>query len=185
MYTIGHGNRTIEELITLLNKYDIKYVIDVRTTPYSKYSPQFNQEVLKHSLEQNSITYVFMGDSIGGRPNDNSCYNKDGTIDYDRIESKEFYKNGIERLKTAYNKSIPAALMCSESKPTECHRSKLIGRTLSREKIWLKHIDENGKLKDQVTVLNEVSKGLPQEDLFGNEVSLTSRKSYKDTNDNP
>jgi hypothetical protein len=74
--------------------------------------------------------------------------------------------------------------MCSESKPTECHRSKLIGRTLSREKIWLSHIDENGKLKDQMTVMNELTKGKSEVDLFGNAVSLTSRKSYQEDDDN-
>lgn len=184
MFSIGHGNRTVEEFIELLKKNDIKYLIDVRSMPYSKFSPHFNQEALRNSLEQNKITYVFMGDSLGGRPTDKGCYDEEGKVDYDAIEQKEFYKIGIERLKTAYNKGIPVALMCSEGKPTECHRSKLIGRTLGREKLWLEHIDENGKLKSQITVMNEVNKGKPEIDLFGNEATLTSRKSYKE-DENP
>ena len=185
MYTIGHGNRTIDEFIKLLKKFKIKYIIDVRTTPYSKYSPQFNQEVLRNSLEHSGITYVFMGDSIGGRPADNSCYDTDGRVDYQAIEQKDFYKQGIERLETAFNKSIPLALMCSESKPTECHRSKLIGRTLSRDNIWLNHIDENGKLKSQQMVMNELMKGKNEMDLFGNAMPLNSRKSYQTDDEKP
>ena len=37
--------------------------------------------------------------------------------------------------------------MCSESKPCECHRSKLIGKVLDIDKISMKHIDEKGKSK--------------------------------------
>ena len=184
MFSIGHGNRTLDEFLELLKKHDIKYLIDVRSMPYSKFNSHFNQEALKNSLEQSNITYVFMGDSIGGRPADKSCYDEEGKVDYDAIDEKEFYKKGIDRLKTAFNKDIPVAIMCSESKPTECHRSKLIGRTLSREKIWLSHIDENGKLKDQMTVMNELTKGKSEVDLFGNAVSLTSRKSYQEDDDN-
>jgi hypothetical protein len=68
--------------------------------------------------------------------------------------------------------------MCSESKPCECHRSKLIGKVLITDNIVLKHIDEKGKLKDQSTVINELNKGLSQYDLFGNPINTTSRKAY-------
>ena len=68
--------------------------------------------------------------------------------------------------------------MCSESKPCECHRSKLIGKVLNSENIVLKHIDEKGKLKDQITVINELNEGLSEFDLFGNPTNSTSRKAY-------
>jgi hypothetical protein len=68
--------------------------------------------------------------------------------------------------------------MCSESKPCECHRSKLIGKVLATENIFLKHIDEKGKIKDQTIVINELNKGLSDYDLFGTPQNATSRKSY-------
>lgn len=85
---------------------------------------------------------------------------------------------GIDRLKTAYNKDINVVIMCSESKPCECHRTKLIGRVLNTENVILKHIDEHGKIKDQTTVINELNKGLSEIDLFGNPINVTSRKAY-------
>ena len=178
LYTIGHGSRKAEEFLALLNEYHIEFLIDVRSQPYSKFSPQFNQNELKFFLKRNQITYVFMGDNLGGRPKDYSCYDQEGKVDYEAVKTKGFFIEGIERLKTAYKKDINVVIMCSESKPCECHRSKLIGRMLDAERIVLKHIDEKGKLKDQSTVINELNKGLAEFDLFGNPINTTSRKSY-------
>ena len=178
LYTIGHGNRKSEDFLALLKEFGIEYLIDVRSQPYSKFNPQYNQNDLKFFLERNGIKYVFMGDNIGGRPKDTSCYDNEGKVDYEAVKTKEFFINGIERLKTAYNKDINVVIMCSESKPCECHRSKLIGRVLNTDNIILKHIDENGKVKDQATVINELNKGLSAIDLFGNHINVKSRKAY-------
>ncbi len=178
LYTIGHGNRKLEDFLALLKEFGIEYLIDVRSQPYSKFNPQFNQNDLNFYLERNGIKYVFMGDTIGGRPKDTSCYDNEGKVDYELVKTKEFFLSGIDRLKTAYNKDINVVIMCSESKPCECHRSKLIGKVLMTEKIVLKHIDEKGKLKDQSTVINELNKGLSEYDLFGNPINSTSRKAY-------
>lgn len=178
LYTIGHGNRKSEDFLALLKEFGIEYLIDVRSQPYSKFNPQYNQNDLKFLLERNGIKYVFMGDNIGGRPKDTSCYDSEGKVDYEVVKTKDFFLNGIERLKTAYNKDINVVIMCSESKPCECHRSKLIGKVLNTDNIILKHIDENGKIKDQATVINELNKGLSAIDLFGNPINATSRKAY-------
>lgn len=180
IYTIGHGSRRIQDFLSTINGFGIKYLIDVRSQPYSKFNPQYNQNDLKFFLEENGITYVFMGDSIGGRPTDKSCYDEDGKVDYEKVKVKEFFIQGIERLKTAYYKNIPIVIMCSEGKPCECHRSKLIGRVLSSDNIQLKHIDEKGKIKTQADVINELNKGLSDITLFPDEVTInsTSRKSY-------
>lgn len=178
LYTIGHGNRSSEDFIGLLKKFGIEYLIDVRSKPYSKFNPQFCQNELKLVLEQSGIKYVFMGDAIGGRPKDISCYDEEGKVDYEAVKMKDFFINGIKRLKTAYYKDINVVIMCSESKPCECHRSKLIGKVLITDNIILKHIDEKGRIKDQSTVINELNKGLSEYDLFGNPINTTSRKVY-------
>src|ERR1700752_993725 len=131
LYTIGHGNRKPEDFLSLLKNYSIEYLIDVRSQPYSKFNPQFNQHDLKFFLQHHNIKYVFIGDSIGGRPKDTSCYDNEGKVDYEKVKIKDFFLQGIDRLKTAYNKGVNVVLMCSESKPCECHKSKLIGRVLN------------------------------------------------------
>jgi uncharacterized protein (DUF488 family) len=180
LYTIGHGNRKSEDFLALLSDFGIEYLIDVRSQPYSKYYPQFNQNDLKIFLERNGIKYVFMGDAIGGRPKDTSCYDNEGKVDYEVVKTKEFFLNGIDRLKNAYNKDINVVIMCSESNPCECHRSKLIGRILANEQIILKHIDEKNRVKTQIDVINELNKGLSDITLFPDiTINTTSRKSYK------
>ncbi len=180
IYSIGHGNRKAKDFLDLLLKFEITYLIDVRSQPYSKFNPQFNQNDLKFLLERNNIKYVFMGDALGGRPLDPTCYDENGKVDYDKVKTKDFFKIGIDRLKKAYEKKIPIVVMCSESKPCECHRSKLIGRVLSKDEINLRHIDEKGKVKSQADVINELNKGLSDTTLFPDEVTInsTSRKSY-------
>jgi uncharacterized protein (DUF488 family) len=167
LFSIGHGTRTQEEFLRLLKAYGIVYLIDVRSVPYSSYNPQFNREKLKQFLEAEGVTYVFMGDAIGGRPSDLSCYDPKGNVNYDKVKSKPFFQEGIHRLKKAAQKEIPAALMCSETKPTECHRSKLIGRSLLDENVMLKHIDEQGNVKDQLEVWKAITRNETTLGLFG------------------
>lgn len=178
LYTIGHGSRKIDDFLKILKDFNIEYLLDIRSQPYSKFNPQYNQTDLKFFLELNGITYVFMGDTIGGRPTDRSCYDEEGKVDYEIVKTKDFFIQGVSRLKTVYEKEINAVIMCSESKPCECHRSKLIGRVLQSNKVVLKHIDEKGKLKDQTTVINELNKGKPEINLFGEIQNTTSRKAY-------
>lgn len=177
IYSIGHGTKKIQAFLNELSSYNISYLVDVRTSPYSKYNPQFNREMLKNDLEKVGITYVYLGENLGGLPSDRSCY-VDGKVDYDLIKEKEFFKEGLKRLIIANSKNINVAIMCSESKPEECHRSKLIGQELLKQNISLLHIITPDKTKDQTTVMNELTKGKGVVDLFGNETSFTSRKKY-------
>jgi uncharacterized protein (DUF488 family) len=164
-------------LIKELNSFEIKFVIDVRSKPYSKYNPHFNQNELKFSLLDSSIQYVFLGEQLGGLPTDLTCYTN-GKVDYDKIKDKDFFKEGLNRLITAHKKHIKVAIMCSESNPKQCHRSKLIGEELRKLGISLNHIINENLVKDQFTVMTEVTKGLPMQNLFGETISFSSRKKY-------
>jgi len=178
IYSIGHGSKKIEDFITELKSFDIHFLLDIRSKPYSKWNPHFNQVQLKMELEKNDITYVFVGDVLGGLPDDRSCYNFEGKVVYDLIKEKDFFKEGLKRLTTANEKRINLAIMCSESKPEECHRSKLIGQELLNMDISLKHIISSKRIKSQQDVMNELTKGKGTLDLFGQEIDFTSRKSY-------
>ncbi len=149
IYTIGHGTRKSSELLDLLKKFAIDFLLDIRSRPYSKFNPQFNREELAASLELHGIKYVYMGDTLGGRPSDPSCYKVNGKVDYEILRQKNAFRIGIERVKTAYEKDLKVALMCSELRPGQCHRSKLIGSVLHQEKISIRHIDEKGEARDQ------------------------------------
>ena len=162
IYTIGYGNRTIEQFVELLKQYEIAFVVDVRSQPYSRYNQQFSKDALEKQLKLHNIRYIFMGDTLGGRPKDETCY-VDGKVDYSKLREKQFYKDGIVRLRTAWEKQLRVAVMCSELMPQECHRGKLIGNTLSSGEpvIEVEHIDEHGNLRKQADINDEVIGGQP------------------------
>ncbi len=177
IYTIGYGNRSIEAFIRLLRQYEIQFLIDVRSRPYSQFNAKFSKDALERQLKEASIRYVFMGDTLGGRPNDSTCY-QDGNVAYAKVREKPFFQSGIERIHTVWEKQLRVALMCSEIKPQECHRSKLIGRTLTEQGIDVRHIDEAGLLKTQTDV-NELLVGSQsgnQPSLFDQETAVTSNE---------
>ena len=176
LYSIGHGNKTFEEFEEELRSFNIQYLIDVRSKPYSKWNPSFNQDMLKYLLKESGFIYVYMGDTIGGMPSDSSCYT-DGHIDYAKVKEKEFFKEGFTRLLTAAEKELSVAIMCSESEPDKCHRSKLIGQELMKYGISLNHIVGVEKIQSQETVMAKLTKGLGTMTLFGEE-TFVSRKAY-------
>jgi len=182
IYTIGYGSRSFENFLKLLQEYGIEYLIDVRTRPYSKFKPEYSQNSLNALLKKYNIRYVFMGDMLGGLPSDTSCYT-DGKADYSKIAEKDFFQHGIMRLQNAVDKQCSVCLMCSEQKPHECHRSKLIGQNLHKKNIDILHIDEFGKIKSQEQVIRALLP--PTEDLFGDTEKISfSRKKYKNNNNN-
>ncbi len=151
------------------------YLIDVRSSPYSRYKPEFSREALEEFLNANQVRYVYMGDSIGGQPVDPTCYAPDGKVLYDRIKGKGFYLQGIERLVRASGQGLRVAIMCSEGKPETCHRTKLIGETLAEREIPVAHIDENGRIISQPDAVARLTDG--QLSLFG-DFDFKSRKKH-------
>lgn len=177
VYSIGHGNKAINNFIDELRCFEIQYLVDIRSTPFSKWNPDFNQKNLKKTLHKNNITYVFMGDALGGLPKDRSCYQEDGRVNYSILREKEFFKKGIERLVTASKKQLKIVIMCSESKPEECHRSKLIGQELIKLSVAMEHILPEGEIISQADVIKKLTGGYGAVNLFG-EVDLMSRGKY-------
>jgi len=177
IYTIGYGAREIEDFIAVLKSRQIAFLIDIRSKPYSRYKPDFSKHALERKLQVQGIRYVFMGDTLGGQPDDPDCYKEDGKVDYGKIRGKEFYARGIGRLRQAWQNQVSVVLMCSEGKPEMCHRSKLIGKSLVEEGIDLIHIDENNQLISQEDVDLRLNKGQPS--LFDDYYQYTSRKKYR------
>ena len=175
IYTIGYGSRSIEQFIEVLHPHEIAYLIDVRSAPYSRYKPEFSKTPLANELEQHGIRYVFMGDTLGGRPEDEACY-VSGKVDYEKVKATEAYQRGIERLHTAFMQQQCVVLMCSEGKPEGCHRCKLIGTTLTTQNIPVIHIDENDEQLTQEKVIERVTGR--QLSMFG-EDTFHSRKKYR------
>jgi uncharacterized protein (DUF488 family) len=182
IFTVGYGLRAPDEFITLLHQYKIQFLVDVRTSPFSKNNPSFSEGKIKEWLLTKKVRYLFLGDLLGGRPADASCYTE-GRVDYNKYSQRDSYKKGITRLRNAFRQQLYVALMCSESKPQMCHRSKLIGSSLDELSIPVFHIDEKGDLKSQEQVIQLVIDDQQQlfDSVYKDPVSY-SRKKYSNGN---
>jgi uncharacterized protein (DUF488 family) len=148
LFTIGYSGRSIHNLIALLEHHKITALCDVRSVPYSSRNPQFNREPLKKALKSHNIEYVFLGEELGARPKDPSCY-VDGKALYQKIAESTLFKNGLERLRLGMQKDYVLALMCAEKDPMTCHRSILICRNLRDWLIDIRHIIDHDTTETQ------------------------------------
>lgn len=146
IYTIGHSDRDTTAFIGLLRQYEITLVVDVRSQPYSRWTPQFNRETLAHDLDDAGIAYRFMGDELGGRPTDPALYDPgQERPDYRRVEQTPTYQSGIDRLlELACTERV--AVMCSEGDHRHCHRHLLIAQTLLERTVRVLHIQPDGSI---------------------------------------
>ena len=143
LYSIGHSNVEIDGFLGLLLRHGIETLVDTRSQPFSRYSPQFNQEALRKSLAGAGIAYEYMGRELGGRPLGSEFYYGEGKVDYDRLAGAPFYLSAIERL-IEIGAARRVAFMCSEADYHHCHRYNLITRTLVRRQIPVEHLLHSG-----------------------------------------
>ena len=133
--------------------------MDVRSSPYSQYSPQYNRELIERELLEAGIGYQFAGEQLGGRPKDPACYKNNAVpegkvdylhqVDYPAVMRMDFFQVGIQRLLETARENR-TAVMCSEGNPAECHRHHLIGRYLITQGVTVLHILSDGQsIRDQ------------------------------------
>lgn len=148
LFSIGHSNQTIEAFLALLQQHQIQVLVDVRSSPYSKYVPQFNGTPLAVAVRQAGIKYMFMGKELGGRPDGDEFYDADSHVLYNRVAEASFFLDAINRLKRG-GRAYRVAIMCSEEDPTTCHRHLLIGRVLTGQGVNLLHIRGDGHIQTE------------------------------------
>ncbi len=130
LFTIGHSNHSLDHFLELLLAYQVSAIVDVRSSPYGKYTPHFNKDLLESALRDADIDYVFLGRELGAHRSEDGCY-IDGQAKYDRIAQLPTFRRGLERVLQGVE-NYRVALMCSESDPISCHRTILVCRELKR-----------------------------------------------------
>lgn len=146
LFTIGHSVHTLERFAELLKEHQITALCDVRSSPYSRFTPQFNRESLREDMAKNSISYLYLGAELGPRSADPACY-KNGKVVYKRLAEKDHFQHGLGRLRKGMT-TYRIALLCAEKDPLACHRMILICRHLRGGDILIRHILEDGSLED-------------------------------------
>ena len=148
IFTIGHSNNKIEDIISWLKKNSIAILVDVRSVPYSRYVPQANREAIQLASNNAGIKYVFMGDQLGGRPAGIETKDNLGNCDYSKLASTDKFREGLKYLlKGAEENAL--CILCSEEDPAKCHRGLLISRELAKLGIEVRHIRHDGSIESQ------------------------------------
>jgi len=146
LYTIGHSNHRLDDFTRLLASHGVTCIVDVRSNPYSRYCPQFNQESLAVALHDADIKYIYLGDQLGARPSD-AQYFDENHVNFEYVAQTEEFKLGLSRLIDAASE-YRVAIMCAEKEPLECHRCILICRHLKDRNLCIKHILVDGGIED-------------------------------------
>jgi uncharacterized protein (DUF488 family) len=156
IFTIGHSSAPAERVVALLREQHIDVLVDVRSVPASRHAPQFNRRAFTRTLAQKGIRYAYMGEWLGGRPRDPTCY-KDGIlprgkadylniVDYGKVAAQPWYQRAAHDLMHMAREQR-TAIMCSEEDPRHCHRLHLIAQTLTASGIAVYHIRHRGPME--------------------------------------
>jgi uncharacterized protein (DUF488 family) len=172
--TIGHSTQSYEAFRDLVLSYDVTAIADVRSSPFSRHTPQFNQAELKNRLSEDGIAYVFLGDTLGGRPTKSTLLTN-GVADYGRMAAEAEFAAGLERVISGSQK-FRIAMMCAERDPLDCHRCLLVGRALHQKQFEVSHIlgDGNkiGHLNIEAKLISLAKQNPSQTDMFASEIEL-------------
>ena len=174
--TVGHSNHPPGTFVNLLVRHSVEEVVDVRSAPYSRYTPHFNHEPLQRTLGDIGIAYTYLGGELGGRPLDRSCYAAGGRVQYDRVAETDFFDDGIRRVIRAADER-QVALLCTEKEPLECHRTLLVARALVERDVAVAHILADGSLEDYdaaISRLIDLHKLPPDGDMFRTRADVIS-----------
>ena len=142
IFSIGHSNHPIGHFLGLLVRHGVTALADVRTTPYSRFNPQFRREALAASLHEADIAYVFLGEELGG---------KRAGVTHADIARSESFRRGLDRLREGADR-YRVAFMCAEREPLDCHRTILVARHLRAPGLAIRHILADGSVEEHDSV---------------------------------
>jgi len=165
IYTVGHSNHAFDAFLEILKRHVIQVVVDVRSSPYSRWVDHFNREVFGASLKYEGLRYMFLGDALGGAPDDDAFYDGEGHVLYGRIAETPQFEEAIRKVIDEATRSR-LALVCGEEDPTDCHRFLLIGRVLGERGLRVLHIRGDGAVQTEEEIEKAGKPGAVQLLLF-------------------
>jgi uncharacterized protein (DUF488 family) len=148
LFTIGHSNHDLGDFLAILVHHGVEALCDVRSRPGSFRFPQFNREPLEAAAARTKIQYQFLGEALGGRPEDARVYRSNGQVDYVARRKSPDFLVGVDRL-LELSRPASIAVMCAEEDPLQCHRFLMICPALLERGIVPVHIRRNGILESQ------------------------------------
>ena len=155
LFTLGHSNLDFLQFVQLLKDQSVDLLMDVRSQPRSSRFPQFSQPGFDRMTEKAGIGYLFLGEELGGRPDDADAYRQDGVVDYRTRRKSYAFRAGVERVWNELQRAS-CALLCAEEDPLECHRFLMICPELVRMGIQPLHIRKGSQIESQEDAENRL-----------------------------
>lgn len=151
VYTIGFSNRAWGDTLEIFGAFGIQRLVDIRTLPGSKHTPQFNQEHLQEALPKAHIEYIHMK-KLGGlrKPlkdaTTNAAWRNDSFRGYaDYMQTPEFEASLTELIRLFLEKTTLYA--CTEAVFWRCHR-QLVSDALVVRGYRVGHIFSPSKIEE-------------------------------------
>ena len=151
IFTIGHSTRPLAEFVALLRQVDVTMLVDVRSFPRSRTTPQFNADILPDSLAAEAIGYRHLR-TLGGRrhhrkgapPSVNMYWRVAAFRNYADYAGSDEFRAGLEALR-ALARDDRCAIMCAEALWWRCHR-RIIADYLLADGRLVEHIMGRGQV---------------------------------------
>jgi len=144
VYTIGHSNVTLEDLIRLLKAHAIQCLVDIRQYPGSRRFPHFARESLMKALPKEGIEYHWLV-ALGGRlhrslgeQSPNRGLTSPGLRNYADYMLTPPFEAAIQQL-LSFAAQKRSAIMCAERLYWRCHRM-LVSDFLAARGVEVLHI---------------------------------------------
>ncbi|HEY2300321.1 MAG TPA: DUF488 domain-containing protein [Acidimicrobiales bacterium] len=137
LYTVGHGNRSLDDLAVILAEGNVGRLADVRRFPGSRRHPHFSREALEAELPARGVDYEWWGEALGGRrsPEPDSrhpAWRDAGFRGYaDHMDGAEFRQTLTGLLAAAAGERV-VAVMCAEILWWRCHRRLIADASVVR-----------------------------------------------------
>jgi uncharacterized protein (DUF488 family) len=155
LFTVGHSILEFENFAALLKDHGVELVVDVRSTPQSARLPHFSLPAFENLLRAEHFEYLFLGEELGGRPDDADAYRPDGLVNYHARRKSYAFQAGLSRLcKELEGWSV--AMMCAEEDPLECHRFLMVGPELIKLGVVPIHIRKGSRIETQEAAENRL-----------------------------
>lgn len=167
LFTVGHSVLEFRDFVVLLKDHHVELLVDLRSVPQSARLAHFCQPAFEKLLAAEQIAYLFLGEELGGRPDDPHAYRADGLVDYSLRRKSGAFRAGIERvLGELPVRSV--ALMCAEEDPLECHRFLMVCPELTRIGIVPQHIRKGSRIETQEAAENRLLQATGFDSVVGN-----------------
>lgn len=150
LYTVGHGDRSQAELLSLLDSQAIRTLVDIRAHPQSGRFPHFSEAALRAACEERGLTYHWAGRQLGGqRPAAAGSRHQaldEGLRGFADYMDSEPFPRAAAQIRNLADRGATAVL-CAERDPLFCHRS-LLSDYLLLQGVEVLHLIGPGEVRE-------------------------------------